>query len=365
MSEENPSLFFYGPGRVKYGNRPIKESGLSPTDVVIRIAYVGVCGSDVHFWTAGGMQRKVSAENPIVLGHEASGVVHSVGCRVKNVKVGDRVTTEPGFPCRTCRHCKTGRYNLCNDMRFAASPAEDGVEILHGCLAKYFVIPSDFCFKLPDHIDLQTGVMVEPLAVACKAVRHVGVKPEDKVVIFGAGTVGSLCAAVALELDPKKVICVDVNDRKLHFLVSWLGNRRVETFVPPKSAAPQEVAQAIIDLFDLGVGADVVIEATGASPCIQAGIHVLDRGGSYIQTGLGVETLEFPIMAVSEKELNIKGHFRYMTRDFEMAIGLLERKKIDVKPLISRVFPFEQATEAWEATRKGEGIKNVIEGVRD
>ena len=115
----------------------------------------------------------------------------------------------------------------------------------------------------------------------------------------------------------------------------------------------------------LGLGANVVIEATGAIPCVLAGIHVLEKGGRYIQTGLGKETMEFPIMAVCEKEITLKGHLRYMTQDFEMAVSLLDRRKIGVRELISKVFEFEKATDAWEATRNGEGIKNMIAGVRD
>lgn len=184
---------------------------------------------------------------------------------------------------------------------FAASPANDNVEGLPGTLARYFVIPEDFCFVLPGHVGLDEGALVEPLAVACKAVRDVGVKPEDRVVVFGAGTVGLLCAAVCGAVSARKVVCVDVNFRKLDCLNQWLGTD-VETFRPDVDDDAGVTAQKIVEKHGLGFGTDVVIEATGAVPCVLAGIHVLEKGGRYIQTGLGKKTMDSPVMAVCGKE---------------------------------------------------------------
>ena len=362
--DPNPSIFLRAAGDSYIAPHPIDLTALESDSVCIRIAYTGVCGSDIHFWTHGGMGLKVAPTQPLVMGHEASGTVHAIGKNVTSVNVGDRVAIEPGFPCRRCRFCKSGCYNLCGDMKFAASPVEDGIP-LHGTLAKFFVIPADFVFKLSETVSLREGVMVEPLAVACKSVRHVEVRPEDVVVVFGAGTVGLLCCAVALAVGASRVICVDSNPRKLEFLKKWLDGR-VSGFCPtPVVADPQKTATEIANRMSSGRTADVVIEATGAESCILIGTHVLRKGGRYIQTGLGKERVDFPIMMVSEKELTIKGHFRYMTQDFEMAIGLITRGAIDVNALISQEFAFENATDAWEATKNGNGIKNLIKGFQD
>jgi len=145
------------------------------------------------------VQKKVDADHPLVMGHEASGVVHSVGKMVHSLKPGDRVAIEPGFPCRRCKRCKEGRYNLCPEMKFAASPPDS-----HGALAKFYRLPEDFCYKIPPCLGLDEAVLVEPLAVAVHIVRLADIRPGNSVVIFGAGTIGLFAAAVANASVPKR-----------------------------------------------------------------------------------------------------------------------------------------------------------------
>lgn len=288
------------------------------------------------------------------MGHEASGVVYAVGSAVTHLKPGDSVAIEPGMPCRSCDRCKEGLYNLCPDMKFAACPPETP-----GCLSKYFKIPADFCYKLPQGVSLQEAVLAEPLAVAAHAVRMIGVKPGQNLVVFGSGTIGLVCGAVARIFGAKKVIAVDILDHKLEFARSF---NKAATFKPDLSASPEENAARMIRENDLGLGADAVIEATGAESSIITAVHVLRPGGSFVQTGLGKPVINFPILTMSEKELHMHGAFRYNQGDFKVAMDVLESGNLALKSLISNIFDFEQATDAWEATKQGRGIKNMIRG---
>jgi D-xylulose reductase len=239
-------------------------------------------------------------------------------------------------------------------MRFAACPPDTP-----GCLSKYFKIPADFCYKLPAGVSLQEGVLAEPLAVAAHAVRMIGVKPGQSVVIFGSGTIGLLCGAVARRFGAKKIVAVDLVDWKLEFAKDF---NDASTFKPDLKAIPEQDAARLIREHGLGLGADAVIEATGAESSIATAVYVLRPGGSCVQTGLGKPVVSFPILTMSEKELHMHGAFRYNAGDFQVAMDMLEARATPLKSLISNIFDFEHATDAWEATKQGQGIKNMIRG---
>ncbi|KAK5557198.1 hypothetical protein LTR46_005009 [Exophiala xenobiotica] len=325
----NPSVFLYGPGDARIEDTPEPEI-TDVTDAIVRIKFVGVCGSDVHFWNHGGINGKyVSNSEPLVMGHEASGTVYAVGSAVKHLKPGDNVAIEPGRPCRSCIRCKEGFYSLCPDM------------------------------KLPAGVSLQEGVLAEPLAVAAHAVRMVDIRPGQSVVIFGSGTIGLVCGAVARMFGAKKIVAVDIVDHKLEFASSF---NTCSTFKPDLDASPEENAARIIHDNDLGLGADAVIEASGAESSIITAVQVLRPGGSCVQTGLGKPVINFPIVAMSEKELHVHGAFRYKSGDYQVAMDVLEARTIPLKKLITNIFDFEKTTDAWEATKQGRGIKNMIRG---
>lgn len=244
------------------------------------------------------------------------------------------------------------RYNLCPDMAFAATPPIDGT------LAKYYVLPEDFCYKLPDEMSLEEGALMEPLAVAVHIVRQATVKPGDMVVIFGAGPVGLLCGAVARAYGAVKVITVDMNEDRLNFAKTYSSTH---TIVAQKEGA-QDAAARIIKAGDLGLGADAIIDATGAEPCIQTAIHALRTGGTYVQGGMGKPDINFPIMALCTKELNVKGSFRYGPGDWTTAVTLMSDGRISVKELITGTVKFRDAEEAFHKVKAGKGIKTLIEG---
>ena len=291
----------------------------------------------------------------MVLGHESSGVVTKVGDAVTTLKVGDRVCMEPGVPCRRCTRCKEGRYNLCPDMAFAATPPIDGT------LAKYYALPEDFCYKLADSMSLQEGALMEPLGVAVHIVRQANVRPGETIIVFGAGPVGLLCCAVAKAYGASKIISVDMNEDRLKFAKEYAAT---QTVVAQKESA-QGAANRLIETCDLGKGADAIIDATGAEPCIQTGLHVLRNGGTYVQGGMGKPDINFPIMAVCTKELNVKGSFRYGSGDYATAVQLIADGRVSVKELITGTVKFKDAEDAFHAVKDGKGIKTLIAGVEE
>jgi D-xylulose reductase len=229
----------------------------------------------VHYWSHGRIGSFV-LNSPMVLGHESAGIVHSTGSAVKSLRPGDTVAMEPGIPCRRCIRCKEGRYNLCPDMAFAATPPYDGT------LARYYRLPEDFCFKLSNGMSMEEGALVEPSGVAVHVCKQAGVKPGDSVVIFGAGPVGLLCAAVSKAFGAVKVVSVDINTERLKFAQVYAATHVFES----RKEGAEESAKRLIEECELGPGADVVIDASGAEICIQTGIWALRTGGTYCQAGM-------------------------------------------------------------------------------
>ena len=289
----------------------------------------------------------------MVLGHESAGVISKVGSAVTTLKVGDRVAMEPGICCRRCESCKGGRYNLCEDMAFAATPPYDGT------LAKYYVLPEDFCYKLPGNISLQEGALMEPLSVAIHIVRQARVSPAQTVVVFGAGPVGLLCCAVATAFGASKVIAVDIQQSRLDFAKKYAVTA---TFKPGKVAAIEN-AERMKQENELGAGADVAIDASGAEPSVHTGIHVLRNGGTYVQGGMGRNEIQFPIIAACSKELTIRGSFRYSSGDYKLAVDLVSSGKVNVKALITGTVKFKDAEYAFKEVKAGNGIKTLIAGI--
>lgn len=337
--------------------------------------------------------------SPIVLGHESSGGREIPGCKsttnedigtiveigsaVKNVRLGDRVAIEPGVPCRHCDYCRSGQYNLCADTVFAATPPWDGT------LSKYYIVASDYVYRIPDHLTMEEGALVEPMAVAVQVAKVANLRANQTVVVFGCGPIGLLCQAVAKAYGAKKVIGIgvskiracdriqpanktDVTQSRLDLAKSFGADG---VFLPPRPsesshdpmAHAEKVAAEIKRQFELGEGADVVLECTGAEPCIQAGIYSAKKGGTYVQTGMGKENVIFPITTACIRALNIKGSIRYTTGCYPAAINLIATGKIDVKRLVTNRFKFEEAEEAFKLVKAGksEVFKVIIEGVKD
>lgn len=301
--------------------------------------------------------RKVSTEQPLVMGHEASGTVHTIGSAVASLRVGDSVAIEPQIPCRRCQLCKEGFYNRCKDVKFAACPPD-----VHGTLTKYFLAPEDFMYKVSDEMSLEEAALIEPLSVAVHTARLAQVKWGDEVVVTGSGTIGLLCSAVAKAFGASKVILVDILESKLSFARTFF---ECDTFLANPQATPEETSASLSENILSGEGVDKVLEASGAQSSIQAGILLLKPGGTYVQAGLGKPKVEIPLSAMAQKEITLRGCFRYGPGDYKLAIKLVNEGSIKLKPLITSITPFKDTTAAWEKTARGEGIKNMIAVAQD
>jgi D-xylulose reductase len=238
-------------------------------------------------------------------------------------------------------------------MKFAAAPPD-----VHGTLTKFFAAPEDFLYSIPDEMSLHEAVLVEPLAVAVHAIKLLNVRPGQTVMIMGSGTVGLLCGAVAKAFGAEHVILADILAKKLEFAEKYLG---CDTFLIQRDETPEESSDRLLITLEIGDGVDAVVEASGAEQPVQIGIYALRRGGSYVQTGVGTSKTTIPILALSQKELLVRGCFRYGPGDYELALKLVGKGSISLAPLVTSVTPFERAPEAWEKTGRGEGIKNLIE----
>jgi D-xylulose reductase len=249
-------------------------------------------------------------------------------------------------------------------MIFAATPPWDGT------LAKYYVNASDFCFKVPDSMDMEEAAMVEPVSVACAIAKTADLRAQQTVVVMGCGPIGILCQAVSKQFGAKKVIGIDVVQARLDLAQSYGADA---TFMPPRAEAgvdpmihAETVATALKEKFGLGLGADVVLECSGAEACVQLGVYAARPGGTIVQAGMGKEVVQFPITTVCTQGLTLKGSIRYLNGCYPAAIDLISTGKIDVKKLITNRFKFEQAEEAFELVRQGrqDVFKVMIEGVQ-
>ncbi|KAL9082651.1 MAG: hypothetical protein Q9159_006259 [Coniocarpon cinnabarinum] len=351
VASDNPSFVLQEPHKVTFENRPIPTLG--PHDVLVAVKTTGICGSDVHYYVDGHV-GDFYLRAPMVLGHESAGVVAGVGNRVTTLQTGDKVAVEPGTPCRRCNRCKEGQYNLCKEVIFAASPPHDGT------LSKYYSVPADFCYKLPSHVSMEEGALMEPLAVAVHIVRLAPITPGQDVVVFGAGPVGLLCMTVAKAFGAGRIVAVDLNDARLEFAASYAATTTVK---PNPSESPYEAARRIKVEGGIEAGANVAIEATGAEPCARQAALVLGDGGVYVQGGMGKSEFNgWPIHQMLIKEAVMKTSFRYKQGDYELAVKLVSAGKVDVKPLISSIVPFEEAETAYKDTMAAKGIKILIRG---
>lgn len=322
-------------------SREIPSPG--PGEVVVRVRNVGICGSDVHYWAHGKCGAFI-VKGPLVLGHESSGEVIRVHpddeSNQKGVRVGDRVALEPGVPCRHCQSCRGGRYNLCKDVRFHATPPIDGT------LCQYVVHPADFCFPLPQNVSLEEGALIEPLSVALHACDRAQVSLGSQVLITGAGPIGLVCVLAARAAGATRIIITDVVEDRLR-VARELGATHT------LSATRQDLVQAIKDACGNGEGADVTMDASGAEPAIRAGMQATRPGGKYVSIGRGAKDLvSIPLFEVMDKEIDILGVFRYRNT-YGKAVSLLAEKRINVMPLITHRFSLENVLEAFETAAEG------------
>lgn len=321
------------------------EPGPDADEVVVDMSEVGICGSDVHYYEHGRIGDFV-VEGPLILGHESAGVVSEVGEDVTGLEAGDRVSLEPGYPCRRCEHCRRGEYHLCSDITFMATPPDDGAFV------ESIAWPADYVFELPDDVSLREGAMAEPVSVGVHACRHAGVSAGDSVLVTGAGPIGLFTADVARAMGATTTIVTDLVDSKRERALE----RGADMAVNP---AEEEVHRAVGQRVD-GDGVDVAVEATGSPQALAGAIEAVRPGGTVVAVGLGDEAeLPLDVVDLISREVTLKGSFRY-SNTYPAAIELLADGAIDVPSVVDFELPLDRVEEGMNRAQDPDAVKGMI-----
>ena len=306
-------------------------------DVRIRLHTVGVCGSDVHYYTHGKIGPFV-VRAPMVLGHEAAGSVVEVGREVRGLAIGDRVCMEPGIPDPNSRASKLGIYNVDPAVTFWATPP------VHGCLTPEVIHPASYCFKLPDQVSFAEGAMVEPFAVGMQAALRARIQPGDVGVVTGAGPIGMMEALAALAGGCSRVLVSDVAQPKLDIIARYPG---IEVVNLRQQTAAERVGE-----MTGGWGADVAFECSGAAAAVLDLPNLIRPGGAVVMVGMPVEPVPIDVVGLQAKEARLETVFRY-ANVYDRAIALMASGKVDLKPLVTANYGFEDAIAAFERAAEG------------
>ena len=320
-----------------------------PGEVVIAMRRAGICGSDMHYYSHGQIGSFIP-KRPFVLGHEFAGEIVSVGAGVPATRIGARVTVDPSIPCGGCAYCRGGRYNLCLNMRFYGSASCD--PHINGGFEECITAPDANCLMVPDTMTWGEAAMIEPLSVAVHAVRRAGNIAGQSVLIIGGGTIGQLTALVARAFGAAMVVLSDIAPAPRQFALV----RGVNAVLDGLSDTFAVEAEALVP-----GGFDVVIEAAGAAQALAQGLPAARRGGTIVQVGTLPASVTLPLNMVMARELNLIGSFRF-ANVFQSSIDLVASGRIDVKPLITAVYPLAALQAAMDtALAKVGSIKVQVE----
>ncbi|HZJ82550.1 MAG TPA: NAD(P)-dependent alcohol dehydrogenase [Clostridia bacterium] len=330
---------------IGYEHRPIPK--IEKDEVLVKLEYVGICGSDLHFYEHGRI-GDYEVGYPFVLGHEPGGIVIEVGDEVTHLKVGDRVALEPGKTCGKCEFCKTGRYNLCPDVIFFATPPYDGA------FQEYVAHEADLCFKLPQNVSTLAGALIEPLAVGIHAANQGEAQAGQRAVITGAGAIG-LVSLLALKYKGiSEIIVIDIIQKRLDKAIE-LGATHV---INATAVDPVEKVMEITK----GKGCDLGIETAGTETTTNGLIHMVKKGSNIVLVGYGETGLMNLEMSLAlDKEITFKTVFRYKNI-YPEAIDAVAGGKIDLENIVSNVFDFDDTVNAMKQSveNKSDIVKSVI-----
>ncbi len=324
-----------GIGQVGVEERPVPLADAD--EVLVKIGSVGVCGSDVHFYEHGRIGPYV-VDSPLVLGHEAGGVVTELGAGVTSLRVGQRVSIEPGVPCRHCPQCLAGRYNLCPDIHFFATPPYDGA------FSQYVAMPAQFVYPVPDSISDDAAGLLEPLSVGIWACRRAQVSPGSTVLVTGAGPIGLIAAQTARAYGADTVTVTDVNPHRLR-AAERLGLGTID------------VSDAT--LADSGIEADVLLECSGNARATWDAVSTLARAGRVVLVGMGGDSVNLPLSYVQDRELVVTGAFRY-ANTWPTAIQLAASGRVDLDGLVTGHYGLDEVETALTAAKSDPSAIKVI-----
>ena len=334
-----------GIGKMGYTERPIPTP--KDDEVLVKLEYVGICGSDMHYYETGAIGDYV-VKPPFVLGHEPGGTVVEVGSNVKHLKVGDRVALEPGKTCGHCEFCRQGKYNLCPDVVFFATPPVDGV------FQEYVAHEAALCFKLPENVSTLEGALIEPLAVGFHAANQGEAHAGQTAVVMGAGCIG-LVSMMALKAEGvSRVYVVDVMQKRLDKALE-LGADGVI------NGKDEDAVEAVRKLTE-GAGCDLVIETAGTEITTRQAIHMAKKGANIVLVGYSkTGEMTLPMSLVLDKELTFKTVFRYR-HIYPMAIDAVAAGKVNLKGIVTNIFDFDDIQNAMDqsVSDKANIVKAVV-----
>ncbi|MEG0191496.1 MAG: NAD(P)-dependent alcohol dehydrogenase [Lachnospiraceae bacterium] len=334
-----------GIGKMGYVERPIPTP--EDNEVLIKLEYVGICGSDMHYYEMGRIGDYV-VEPPFVLGHEPGGIVVEVGSGVTHLKVGDKVALEPGKTCGKCKFCREGKYNLCPDVVFFATPPVDGV------FQEYVAHEANLCFKLPENVSTLEGALIEPLAVGFHAANQGGAHAGQTAVVFGAGCIGLVSMMALKASGVSKVYVVDIMEKRLEKAME-LGADGVI------NSSKEDVLTKAKELTD-GDGFNLAIETAGTEITTNQAIQVVRKGSNIVLVGYGKTGMMNIMMSLAlDKEVTFKTVFRYR-HIYPMAIEAVAQGKVNLKGIATHVFEFDDIQNAMDSSvrDKAEIVKAVV-----
>jgi L-iditol 2-dehydrogenase len=322
--------------QIELQERPVPRPG--PGEVLIQVRSVGVCGSDVHYYKEGRIGDYI-VEQPLILGHEVSGVIVDVGAGVPEDRVGERVAVEPQRPCRRCRFCKTGRQNLCERMEFYATPPIDGT------FCDYVVAPADFAHPVPDAMSDHAAALLEPFSVGIWACTKARVGLGSKVFITGAGPIGALASLAARSFGAAEVIVTDLVESRRNRILEFGATAAFDPRDPDFDAA--------------ALAADAFIECSGATPAVLSGIDALAPSGVAVLVGLGAEEMALPVQRIMMKEISLTGVFRYVDT-WPKAIAAALQPATNLDDLVTAEFDLEDSEAALNSDADPASMKSIV-----
>jgi L-iditol 2-dehydrogenase len=334
-----------GIGKMGYTTKPIPVP--EDEEVLVKLEYVGICGSDMHYYENGRIGDYI-VEPPFVLGHEPGGTVVEVGKKVKYLKPGDRVALEPGKTCGKCKFCREGKYNLCPDVVFFATPPVDGV------FQEYVAHPETLCFKLPDNVSTLEGALIEPLSVGFHAARQGDAHAGQCAVVFGAGCIGLVSMMALKACGVSKVYVVDIMEKRLE--------KAMELGATGVINAGQEDILAAADRITQGEGFDLAVETAGTEITANQAIEVVRKGSNIVLVGYGKSgKMNLSMSLALDKEVTFKTVFRYR-HIYPMAIEAVAEGKVNLKGIATHIFDFNDIQRAMDESVKDKAriVKAVV-----
>lgn len=345
MEGKMKTAVMLGIGKMGFEDRDIPIP--KDNEVLVKLEYVGICGSDLHYYENGAIGDYV-VKPPFVLGHEPGGTVVEVGKDVKHLKVGDRVALEPGKTCGHCEFCKTGKYNLCPDVVFFATPPVDGV------FQEYVAHEADLCFKLPENVSTMEGALIEPLAVGFHAAMQGGAHAGQTAVVMGAGCIGLVTMMALKAMGVSKVYVADIMKKRLEKALELGADGVID-------ASKTDTAEEVMKLTG-GSGCDLAIETAGTQITTTQAIHMTKKGATIVLVGYSKSgEMILPMSLALDKELTFKTVFRYR-HIYPMAIEAVAAGRVNLKGIVTDIFSLAEAQKAmdYSVNNKADIVKAVI-----